>query len=215
LGWRCRWCWGWRCRRRGSRLWSRAARHHCDIRATIEPLHIGCLSIPTRAAVEIPVEAVAVPPLRLDLVPIAAVVLLPDHRVSRPPAPLQHARIAAQVVWNHVTEFVCLRQAPFRWQVEAFWVQVVDRLAVCSGVVRNAIRRRLCTHQRPPGASVADHHLNVTIMVGCDRMLELGGLTAGVSRSDGFLGTTRCAIHAIICPSASGWHPKVAMSMRA
>merc|ERR1719282_1161769 len=133
---------------------------------------IGCLSVPTRTAVEIPMEAVAVPPLRLDLVPVAAIVLLPDHRVSGPPTPLQYARIAAQVVWNHVTELVCLRQATFRWQVEALWVQGVNRLAICSGVVRNAIRRGLCTHQRPPGAAVVDHHLNVTKMVGCDRMLE-------------------------------------------
>jgi len=135
-------------------------------------------------------ESVAVPPLRPDLLPVAAVIPLRDHRVCGPPAPLQYL-IAAQAVWNNVTEFVCLRQAPSRWQVEALWVQVVNRLAVCSGIVRNAIRRGLCTYQRPPGASIGDRHLNVTIMVGCDRMLELGRLTSGVSRSDGSFCTTR------------------------
>jgi len=161
------------------------------------------------------VEAVAVPPLRLDLVPIAAIIRLRDHRVCGPPAPLQYALIAAQIIWNDVTEFVCLGQGLFRGQVEALWVQNVNRLAVCSGIVRGAIRRGLCTHQRTPGASIVDHHLNVTIMVGCDRMLELGCLTTGVSRSDGFFCTTSCVIHAIISPSASGWHLKVAMTVRA
>jgi len=159
-------------------------------------------------------EGIAVPPLRLDLVPVAAIILRPDHRVSGPPGPLQFARIAAQVGWNNVTESVCLGQAPFRWQVEALWVQGVNRLAICSGIVRNAIRRGLCTYQRPRGASVVDHHLNVTMMVGCDRMLELGHLTTGVSRSDGFF-CTATSIHAIIIPSASDWHFKVAMTLRA
>merc|ERR1719323_534310 len=128
-------------------------------------------------------EFVAVPPLRLDLIPVAAIIILSNATVCGPPAPLQYALITAQVVWNYVTEFVCLGQAPFRWQVEALWVQGVNRLAVCSGIVRSAIRRGLCTYQVPPGASVADPHLNVTVVVGCDRVLELDHLTTGVSRS--------------------------------
>jgi len=104
----------WRSGRRGSRRRSWASRYHNNIRATEELLDIACLSTPTRAAVEIPMVSVAVPSLRLDLIPVAAIVLLTDHRVCSPPAPLQYARIAAQVVWNIVSEFICLGQGLFR-----------------------------------------------------------------------------------------------------
>jgi len=89
-------------------------------------------------------------------------------------------------------------------------VQIVNRLAVCSGIVRNAIRRGLCTDQ----LGSAERHLNVTVMVGCDRMLELDHLTTGVSRSDGFW-VTATSIHAIVVPGSSDWHFKVAVTVRA
>jgi len=151
-------------------------------------------------------ECGAVPPCSIKLIPVAAIIPLRDHRVSGPPFPLQEALIAAQVGWNDVTEFVYLGPAPFRWQVEALWVQGVNRLAIRSGIVRNAIRRGLCTYQRPRAASVVDRHLKVTIMVGCDLMLELDHLTTGVRRSDGFFSCTTPSIHASVLPSASGWH---------
>jgi len=160
-------------------------------------------------------EWAAVPPRRIELIPVAAIIPLRDHRVSGPPLPLQEALIAAQVRWNDVTEFVNLGPAPFRWQVEALWVQVVNRLAVRSGIVRNAIRRGLCTDQRPRAASVVDRHLKVTKMVGCDLMLELDHLTTGVSRSDGFFSCTTTSVHTSILPSASCWHFEEAMAVRA
>jgi len=186
--WSRRRCWS-RCSR--CRRWSGPTRQHSNISATVEPLDIVVIVTPTRAAVEIPMETAALPPLRLDLLPVAAIIRLRYPVVSSPPAPLQYALIAAQVGRNNVTEFLCLGQGLFRCQVEALWVQGVNRMAVCSGIVRNAIRRGLCTYQRPPGASVVDPHLNVTMMVGCDRMLHLDHLTTGVSRSDGFFCTTR------------------------
>jgi len=166
-------------------------------------------------------KVVAVPPLRLDLIVVAAIIIRPEAAVSGPPAPLHYALIAAQILWNNVTELVCLGKATARWHVEALWVFDVNRLAILSGIVRNAIRRGLCTNQRAPIASVVDRHLNVTKMVGCDLMLELDHLTTGVSRSDGFFACTRTpgsfppSIHAIIIPSASEWLIQVAMTIGA
>jgi len=147
-------------------------------------------------------ECSAVPPKRIELIPVAAIIPLRDHRVAGPPFPLQEALIAAQVGWNNVPEFVYLGPAPFRWQVEALWVQGVNRLAIRSGIVRNAVRRWLCTYQRP----IVDRHLKVTIMVGCDLMLELDHLTTGVRRLDGLLSCTTPSIHTSVLPSASAWH---------
>jgi len=155
-------------------------------------------------------ECGAVPSCSIKLIPVAAVIPLRDHRVSCPPFPLQEAIIAAQVGWNNVTEFVYLHPAPFRWQVEALWVQGVNRLAIRSGIVRNAVRRRLCTYQRP----IVDRHLKVTIVVGCDLMLELDHLTTGVCRLDGFLSCTTPSVHTSVLPSASGWHFQEAMPVR-
>jgi len=130
-------------------------------------------------------EAVGVPPGIFELLVIAPVVILSEAAVSGPPAPLQYALVAAQIVWDNVPEFVCLGRAVARWQVEALWVPFINRLAV-SVLVRAATRKWLWTHQLHPVASVVDRHLKVTKMVGCDLMLELDHLTTGVGRSDGF-----------------------------
>merc|ERR1719422_2053807 len=146
-GRRWRGCWRGQRRRSRRRRRSWSARQHSDIRATKELLDIGVESrTPTRAAVEIPMESIVIPPLLCDLVPVAAIILLPDRAVCDPPMPLQFAARATEIAWNNVTEFVSLGQAPSRWQVEALWVQAVNRLAICSGIVRNAIRRGLCTN---------------------------------------------------------------------
>jgi len=170
-------------------------------------------------------EGVAVPPCLLELVPIAAVVILPEPAVSGPPAPLQCARFAAQVRRDDEAKLVCLGQISARRQVEALWVPLINRLAVCSGIIRNAIRWGLCTNQFPSiGASiarccVADRHLNVTVVVCCDLMPELDHLSTRIGRSDGFLAiatpTPFCSpasIQAIVVPRASSRRTQVAVT---
>jgi len=150
-------------------------------------------------------EIVAVPPCLLELVPIAAVVVLPEPAVSCPPAPLQCARLATQVRRDNVAKLVCLGQTSARWQVEALWVPLINRLAVCSGIIRNAIRWGLCANQRPNiGATitrccVADRHLKVTVVVCCDLVPELHHLSTRIGRSDGFF--CHCYPHTILFPT--------------
>merc|ERR1719476_711932 len=133
---------------------------------------------------------VAVPPCRIDLVPVAAIIVLADAAVCCPPAPLQCARLAAQVRRDNVAKAVWLRAA--RWQVEALWVPNINRLAIFSGIIRNAIRWGLCTNQFPfigaviTHCCVADRHLEVTEMMCCDHMLKFDNLSTRVSRSDCF-----------------------------
>jgi len=174
------------------------------------------------------VVAVGAPPCRVDLVPVAAIIVLADAAVCCPPAPLQCARLAAQVRRDDVAKSVCLGQVSARWQVEALWVPNINWLAICSGIIRNAIRWGLCTDQSPHiGAivthcCVADCHLKVTEMVCRDHMLKLDNLSTRVSRSDGsFAITARTpsslppSIHAVVIPRASNGHTQVAVTMRA
>jgi len=171
-------------------------------------------------------EIVAVPPCLLELVPIAAVVVLPEAAVAGPPAPLQCARLALQVRRDNVAKFVCLRAAMARWQVEALWVPLINRLTICSGIIRNAIRCGLCTNQPPSiGASitrccVADRHLKVTVVVCCDLMPELDHLSTRIGRSDGFFAiatpTPFCSpssIQAVVVPRASNRRTQVAVTV--
>jgi len=170
-------------------------------------------------------EIVGVPTCLVKLLPVAAVIVLPEPAVSCPPAPLQRARLAAQVRWDDVTKLVCLGQIATRRQVESLWVQRINRLAISSGIIRNAIRWGLWTHQQPriratiPCRCVANPHLNMTIVVRRDRMLELDHLSTRVGRSDGFFRiaapTPFCcppSIQAIIVPRASNWRIQVAMA---
>jgi len=170
------------------------------------------------------VEVVAVPPCRIDLVPIAAIVIRANAAVCCPPAPLQCARLAAQVRRDDVAKAVWVAAA--RWQVEALWVPNINRLAIFSGIIRNAIRWGLCTHQRPRiGAtvthcSVADLHLKVTEMMCCDHMLKLGNLSTRISRTDGFFAvasrTKFRAVHqTVVVPRASYGLTQVAVTTRA
>jgi len=173
-------------------------------------------------------EIAAGPPCRVQLVPEAAIVVLPEAAVCCPPVPLQCARLTAQVRWDNVPKFVCLRQVSARWQVEALRVPSINRLAIAAGIIRNAIRWGLCTNQRPHiGAiithcCVADRHLKVTEMVRCDHVLKLGNLPTRVSRSDGFFAVaTRTplslppSIQAIVVPRASNWLTQVAVTAHA
>jgi len=137
-------------------------------------------------------EVVAVPPCLGDLVPVAPIIVLPDTAVCCPPAPLQCALLALQVRRDDVAKPVCLGRAMARWQIEALWVPSINWLAILSGIVRNAIRWGLCTNQPEwIGASVtrcciADRHLKVTEVMGCDHMPELDHLSTRVGRSNGF-----------------------------
>jgi len=171
-------------------------------------------------------EIVAVPPCLLQLVVIATIVVLPEPTVTCPPAPLQCARLAAQVRWDDVAKLVCL-SASARWQVEALWVPNINRLAVRVGIIRNATRRGLCTNQlHHIGAiiahcCVADRHLKVTEMVCCDPMLKLGDLSRRVSGTDGFFAVASRtpislppSIQAIVIPRASNWLTQIAVTVR-
>jgi len=172
------------------------------------------------------VPSVAVPACRVHLVPVAAVVVRANVTVCCPPLPLQCARFAAQTRRNDVAKLaVCISA---RWQVVALWVPNINRLAVCPGIIRNAIRWGLCTNQSPRiGAvithcSVADLHLRVTEMMCCDGDLKLGNLSSRVSRTDGtFAVSSRTpiscppSIHAIVIPRASQRHVQVAVTLRA
>jgi len=138
------------------------------------------------------VEVVAVPPCLADLVPVAAIIVRPDAAVCCPPAPLHCALLALQVRRDDVAKSVCLGQVSARWQMEALWVQSINRLAICSGIVRNTIRRGLCTNQPVligaivTRCCIADRHLKVTEVMGCDHMPELDHLSTRVGRSNGF-----------------------------
>lgn len=170
-------------------------------------------------------EVVAVPPCLGDLVPVAAITVHPDAAICCPPAPLQSALIALQVRRDNVAKSVCLGRAMARWQMEALWVQSINRLAILSGIVRNAIRRGLCTNQPECIAAsvtrccIADRHLKVTEVMGCDHMPELDHLSTRVGRSDGFFAiattTPLCSppsIQAVVIPRASHGLTQVAMT---
>jgi len=57
--------------------------------------------------------------------------------------------IAAQVVWNDVTEFVCLRQAPAGRQIVTVRMKRIDWLAICPGIVGTAVSGRLSALHNP------------------------------------------------------------------
>jgi len=171
---------------------------------------------------------VAVPPCRADLVPVAAIIVLPDGTVCCPPVPLQCARLAAQVRRDNVAKSVCLGQVSARWQVEALRVSNINRLAIRSRIIRNAICRWLCTHQRPRGGAiatrccVADLHLKVTEMVCSDHMPKLNNLSTCISCSDGSFAVaapTPSSLppskHAVVIPRASNRHTYVAVTVSA
>jgi len=218
------WCGLWSRRRRGLR--SGAAGQNCDIGAADELLDILGHIAPTRFAVEIPMEVVGVPPCLLELTPIAPVVVLPEPAVSCPPAPLQSARLAAQVQRDDVPELVCLGQISERWQVEALWVPNINGLAVRPRIIRNAIGCGLWTHQQPgigasiPSCGVADPHLNVTEVVRCDLVPELHHLSSRVGGSDGFFAvataTPFCSpssVQAVVVPRASNRRTQVTVTV--
>jgi len=132
------------------------------------------------------------PPCRIQLVPVASIIILPHAAVRCPPAPLQSARLAAQVCRDLVAKCIRLGKVSAGWQVEALWVPDINRLAIGPSIVRNAVSFRLCTNQRPligalvAHCCVANLHLKVTEVVCCDHMLKLCNLSTCVSRTDGF-----------------------------
>jgi len=174
------------------------------------------------------VEIVAVPPCRIDLVPVATVVVLAHAAVCCPPAPLQRARLAAQVCRDDVAKLVCLGQVPARRQVHSLWVPNINWLAIRSGIIRNAICWGLRTDQGPligavvAHCFVADLHLKMAEMMCCDHMLKLGNLSTRVSRTDGFFAvasrtpiSSPPSIQTVVVPRASNRLTQVAVTMRA
>jgi len=173
-------------------------------------------------------EVVAPPPCRIDLVPVAAIVVLAHSAVSCPPAPLQRARLAAQARRDDVAKLVCLGQVSARRQVHALWVPNINWLAVCAGIVRDTIRWGLCTDQGPRIVAivthcfVADLHLKVTEMMCCDHMLKLDNLSSRIRRTDGsFAVPSRTptssppSIQTVVVASTSNRLAQVAVTVRA
>jgi len=170
-------------------------------------------------------EVTAVPPCLVDLFPITTIIVLANTAVCRPPAPLQCALFALQVRRDNVAKSVCLGQVSAGRQIEALWVPNINRLAISSGVVWDTIRRGLCTNQPELAVAIvthrciADRHLKVTEVMGCDHMSELNHLSARVSRSDGFFGIATStplscppSVQAVVIPRASNGHTQVAMT---
>jgi len=174
------------------------------------------------------VEVAAGPPCRIELVPIAAIVVLSNATVCCPPAPLQCARLAAQVCRDDVAKRVFLGQVPARRQVHSLWVPNINWLAICSGIIRDTIRWGLCTDQRPligaivAHCFVADLHLKGTEMMCCDLMLKLGNLSSRISRTDGLFAIASStpissppSVQTVVVPRASNRFTQVAVTVRA
>jgi len=222
---------GLRCRHwsglRG-RHWSRPARQHPDIRAIDELLATiiahGLIRRrrAARRAREPPMKDSSVPPGRLELVPVAAIISQRHTTVRCPPAPLKCALLARQAFRDDVSECVCYGA---RWQVEALWVQVVNRLAV-SIIIRTAVSGGLCTHQIPLEhasrirvGAIADRHRQVTEMMRGDPMFELDHLASSVGPSYSPFAVPTSAYTSSVCrvvvPIASQGLTQVAMTMNA
>jgi len=172
----------------------RATAAHTDVRTVHELLAAivthGLTGVPAWMARVPPMKAGGAPPCRHQLVPIATVVLCRHTTVSCPPAPLQCALRALKILWDAKAEFVGLGKVTPRRQIEALRVQPVNRLAIRSSVVGAAVSRWLHTEKGAQASrrishgavdpAVADAHLKVTEVVGCDHMLELDHLASRI-----------------------------------
>jgi len=138
-------------------------------------------------------KTISVPSCSNQLIKVAAIIRQRHATVRCPPAPLQCALLACQAHWDEIAKLVYLRRSVAGRQVVTLRMKRIDRLAICSGIVGDAVSGRLRALQYPLvqasigiscgsiDALVANLHLKMTEVMRCDHMLELHYLTTSVS----------------------------------